>query len=683
MATDDFKAKGQAKSTKPDAGGGVIRSVPVLGVVKNNIDATRAGRIDVYISDFGAPDPNAKSSWITVSYLSPFMGNTPASGGSKNTEYGSFTSNPSSYGMWYSAPDIGSTVVCIFINGDVNYGYYIGGVLTPPLLQMVPAIGTSDNVTLNSGEAGGYGGSGKLPVSNLNTNNPNAASNLNYLSAAKPVHSYSAAIYQQQGLLRDPIRGPVSSSALRETPSRVGWGVSTPGRPIFQGGYTDSTILDNLKSSPESLKIIGRRGGHTLVMDDGDVTGNDQMIRLRTSLGHQILMSDNGQTLFIIHSNGQSYIELGKEGTIDMYSTNSVNIRTQGDLNLHADNNININAKKDLNIAANNININAATDFKYRVGGNYSGYTLGKYTIKVNGAMSMAAGGEGSYASANDMYINGSKIYLNTGATSVTPAEVPLIPQTAHTDTLGDAKKGFAAAPGLLLSIVSRAPAHAPWASSGQGVDVKVSTSASAALPAAPSPAVDSTNSASSTAPATQTSPAVSSTVPGSNKLSDAINPGVASALVSSAAVGAAASAASVVNGGSGVVSGLTGQLNAAVGSLALSPDQMSSVLKPGAASLVTGLVQGGASVQSALTDNLFKGAPGAENLSSFIQNTGAQIGAQVDNFQKAQTGLTNAGLITGNESAGAIAGLVNAAATVGLKNTTAFIKNSANTLGG
>jgi len=87
--------------------------------------------------------------------------------------------------------------------------------------------------------------------------------------------------------------------------------------------------------------------------------------------------------------------------------------------------------------------------------------------------------------------------------------------------------------------------------------------------------------------------------------------------------------------------------------------------------------------VQSALTDNLFKGAPGAENLSSFIQNTGAQIGAQVDNFQKAQTGLTNAGLITGNESAGAIAGLVNAAATVGLKDTTAFIKNSANTLGG
>jgi hypothetical protein len=217
-------------------------------------------------------------------------------------------------------------------------------------------------------------------------------------------------------------------------------------------------------------------------MDDGDAAGKDQLIRLRTALGHQILMSDDGQTLFIIHSNGQSYIELGKEGTIDMYATNSVNIRTQGDLNLHADNNININAKKDLNIYADNININAATNIGWRAGGNFSGYTLGKYTIKNNGAMSMYAGGEGSYASAGTMYVNGSIINLNTGSTSVTPAEVTKIPLVAHTDTLFDKIKGWLAAPAYLLSIVSRAPAHAPWASANQGVNVKVNNNSSKAF---------------------------------------------------------------------------------------------------------------------------------------------------------------------------------------------------------
>ena len=217
-------------------------------------------------------------------------------------------------------------------------------------------------------------------------------------------------------------------------------------------------------------------------MDDGTSNGTDQLIRLRTALGHQITMSDDGQTLFIIHANGQSYIELGKEGTIDMYATNSVNIRTQGDLNLHADRNININAKKDLNIAADNININAEKDISYRSGANFSGYTIGKYTVKVNGAMSMAAGGEGSYASGQLMFINGSKINLNTGATSVTPAEVPKIPIVAHTDTLFDKIKGWAAVPGYLLSIVSRAPAHSPWANANQGVDAPVNNNSSGAF---------------------------------------------------------------------------------------------------------------------------------------------------------------------------------------------------------
>ena len=73
MATNEIKVKGQAKATKPDAGGGVIRSVPVLGVVKNNIDSTRAGRIDVYIADFGAPNPNDKILIINYYFSTYFI----------------------------------------------------------------------------------------------------------------------------------------------------------------------------------------------------------------------------------------------------------------------------------------------------------------------------------------------------------------------------------------------------------------------------------------------------------------------------------------------------------------------------------------------------------------------------------------------------------------------------------
>ena len=119
--------------------------------------------------------------------------------------------------------------------------------------------------------------------------------------------------------------------ACHQITSPTLFGISTPGRPIYEGGYDDTTIADAVKddSIPDkNFKVVGRRGGHSVVLDDGDIAGKDQLMRFRTSSGHMIMMNDSIQSLFIIHANGQSYIELGREGTIDMYSTNSVNIRT-------------------------------------------------------------------------------------------------------------------------------------------------------------------------------------------------------------------------------------------------------------------------------------------------------------------------------------------------------------------
>jgi hypothetical protein len=57
------------------------------------------------------------------------------------------------------------------------------------------------------------------------------------------------------------------------------------------------------------------------------------------------MMNDSGKTIHIMHANGQTWIELGEEGTIDLYASNSVNIRSAGELNLHADRNVNINSE--------------------------------------------------------------------------------------------------------------------------------------------------------------------------------------------------------------------------------------------------------------------------------------------------------------------------------------------------
>jgi hypothetical protein len=681
MAWNIYKPRGASSSNKLGAGGAVVNPVPLFGIVKDNIDPIRAGRLRVYISDMGGTSPNDSNTWFTVNYMTPFYGATEGTG--DKTGYGTYLQNPISYGMWNSPPDIGTTVICIFVNGDPNYGYWIGCVPEPETLWMVPANGSTETAVLNEGEANSYGGAKKLPVTNINANNQKINDTPAFFNEPKPVNSYLAGVLNQQGLIRDTIRGTIGSSSQRETPSRVGWGVNTPGRPIYEGGFTDETIADAATGNNPigGLKITSRRVGHSIVMDDGDLLGRDQLVRIRSSLGHQILMSDDGQCLHIIHANGQSWVELGKEGTIDLYATNSVNIRTQGDLNLHADNNININAKKDLKISADNINIETENKMGIRVGTDFSTYTLGKYTLKTDYQMSFKSSGEASFASQSATYINGSKINLNTGSSGTVPQEVKPLTRVAHTDTLYDATKGWAAAPGALISIVSRAPAHSPWSSANQGVDVKVDNNASANFPSAPSAAVAAANAAVPATPATPVAPSVASTVPVTGEISKALDKNTTTAMVGQVATMAQTGpGAAAVKLGAGVVNGV-----AVIGKMAQSPQQLEAagVIKPGSAALVTSLISSGKTIEQSMPPVIFAGLPGAENIVNYINNPTAQVKAQVSNLQQAQTQLTQAGVITGKESSGQIAGLVTATASVGLASTVNYLKTASGALTG
>jgi len=687
MAWNEYRPRGAAKGYEPTSGGAVSQPVPKFGIVKDNIDPLRCGRLRVYIEGMSGLDPDDADSWVTVQYMSAFYGQTLST--SPKTGYGTYNTNTHSYGMWAPAPDIGTTVVLLFINGDPNYGVWIGAVPEPATLQMVPAIGAAIpgvDIVPNPGE-GVLGGATRLPAVNMNSNNTDIMKSSALLTYPRPIHSYTAGILFNQGLIRDPLRGVIGSSAQRETPSRV-MGISTPGRPNYSGGYTDETVAKAVTTNstpPENLKIISRRGGHSLVMDDGDIIGRDQMIRLRTAMGHQILMSDDGQCLFIIHSNGKSWIELGKEGTIDMFSTNSVNIRTAGDLNLHADNNINMYAKNNINASTETMTIETAKDTNVRAGGDWLQQVVGKYTVKVGDVMSMASAGEGSYYSDATMYINGKIINLNSGKSSTVPQKVKPIPVVMHTDTLFDKSKGWLAAPGKLPSIVSRAPAHTPWDAAGSGVSVKVELNADNALPADAAPAVTAANQSAATqaaTPATATA-ATSKTVPLVGATSGAIDKAATATAVSTiatvAAKGPAAAAAAV---GGGVVD-VAGTKIPVVGQTAQTAAQMATggIIKPGSQVLINGLAQSGLPLEKIMPPNLLSGLPGAETVQQFAKNVTAQTTSLVKNFQNAQAGLQAAGVITGKESSSSIMGTVMAAATNGVAATVNNIKNAASGL--
>lgn len=682
MSNEDIiKQRGTTKNYRDDRGSAILYSHPIIGVVKNNIDKLRSGTIQVYLKRLNAPYEDDPNNWTTVRYSSPFFGYTPNTG-SPNSD-GTFKGNRNSYGFWATPPDIGTEVICVFINGDPSLGYYVGSIPPSTLTHMVPAIGGGKFVIPNAGEAEGYGGALSLPVTEYNDVNLKQDNSTTPIDQPRPIHSYQAAIMNKQGLVRDTDRGPISSSSTRESPSRV-FGMSTPGRPIYKGGYDGRNqpsikqAIEKPNVSDESLQVVGRLGGHSFVMDDGDLNGKDQLMRFRTSTGHMILMNDAAQTLFIIHANGQSYIELGKEGTIDMYATNSVNIRTQGDLNLHADNNVNINAGNQFNMSAKNVKTQSLESTTQFTGTTFKQFTKGDHTLKVNSKMSFDSKGDSSLKSGGTNYINGGpNVLLNSGSSSLNPEEVKQLTIVAHTDTLLDPKKGYAPAPGKLESIVSRAPAHAPWSDANKGVNVKTNLNASANLPTNPSAALNSVNQSVQNAPVKTTTPAIAATVPVSNK--STLNQGTTSALASQIAVNASnGPAKEAIASTAGIVSGINGKM-ASMSPYALNPSQLvaGGYLKPGSDVAINKLIQEGKTLDEAIPANLWTGKDGVGSTQSFLASPQAQTTVAVTMIGQGEKAMRDAGIITGDESLTQSAGVILSAVTAGIPETIAFVKTA------
>jgi|688.fasta_scaffold06072_4 hypothetical protein len=482
MAENIERSTGRPREFTFDRGGVPSEMGPYIGVVTNNIDVTRSGKLQVYIQEFGAIDKEGKplltdsTLWKTVKYVSPFYGITPLSQTS-NESVGKYPNNQQSYGMWFTAPDVGTRVLCFFPAGDANDGYYIGCIPETGLTHMIPAVGaTSEYQTNNDTQQQYFAEATQLPVTEINDNSQENSNGPKFFDNIKPVHSYQAATFFQQGLINDTQRGPITSSSQRETPSAV-FGFSTPGRPIYQGGLQSDDIRQKLLGNqvlPQDVAVTGRVGGHSFVMDDGDLEGNDNLVRIRTSQGHQITMSDSGNFFYITHANGQTWIELGAQGTVDVFSTNSINLRTNGDINFHADRDINMFAGRNVNVKAEKeTNLGGVDAVKIASDKDVSIYAGIKLGIKSEAILALKSAA-GSWDAGGPLTLKGRPIFLNGPA--ALPVETPkLYPKVLLDDTTYNYSTGWQVKPNGLTSIVSRAPTHEPYPYHNTGVDVQVS----------------------------------------------------------------------------------------------------------------------------------------------------------------------------------------------------------------
>lgn len=664
MAIDNVqRSKGRSNAYKLDRGGAPAESGPFIGEVRNNVDPTRSGRLQVYIEDFAGPDKDNPDLWRDVSYISPYYGYTQQSGTTQGT--GSYVGNSQSYGFWGTPPDIGTKVVCFFASGDPNQGYYIGCVVEPGLNHMTPAIGATSRYQIEPGQANYFSNAPRLPVVEINDSDDAISANPRFFDEVKPVHSYVAGVMLQQGVINDTIRGPIGSNSQRESPSTV-YGISTPGRPIYSGGLSEADIQRRLETgsvNPQDAIVISRRGGHTFVMDDGDLNGDDQLIRIRTAKGHQIMLNDSGDALHIMHANGQSWVELGSEGTIDLYATNSVNIRSQGDVNIHADKNINLNSKASVNINSDR-SITAETSQLQLIGQNgllaYSEKYIG---LKSDGTLSLQSTKTGTWNGGANMSLSAGCISLNGGNAPEVP-KASNINKLKLPDVTFVENQGWTVQPNVLETVVSRAPTHEPYPLHGRGVNL--TTNLSASVDDAPFPAEIETrfDSIQDTEFNAITAEQYEQQLP--------VDVSVGSILPEQV-TGMLAQASAEVPQNFNEISNDLG-----VGKFGFSPDQLEKAgyLKPGTVDFY--LKDATATTTDVLqSPSVWTGKDSVTNVGAFLGDERLQDTAQTTLYQTSLTELKNAGIVTGQESPDKLAGLVQGGSKYGAEGVNKWIADT------
>jgi len=366
---------------------------PFLARVVGHIDVTYMGMLEVTL--LKAIPNYVQGSVFQVRYLSPFSGVTTQRGNGGNP--GNFNDVQKSYGVWMVPPDIGSLVMVIFIDGEPNEGYWFGCVSDEYQNHMIPGIAASEYVELTPEQKREYDTT-YLPVAEFLKSNETEKTNIHRIK--KPVHPF-AEVLKKQGLLDDKTRGVTSSSARREVPSQV-FGISTPG-PLDKTQNAFKTPIGRAGQ----LGYVSRLGGSTFVMDDGDKDNENELVRIRTRTGHQILLHNTKDLVYIANGKGTAWIELTSDGKIDVYSTDSVSIRTETDFNFRADRDINLEAGRNINIRSQN---NTAIE----VGSNYSLYVSSDAKILVQADKNEVINGSSFTTVQGDMHLKGNNTFMSS-----------------------------------------------------------------------------------------------------------------------------------------------------------------------------------------------------------------------------------------------------------------------------
>jgi len=424
----------------------------VTGVVKANVHPTNMGVIKIWIPTFST-DENDKTQWRSVRYCSPFYSRVDNSGVG-DTYFGTKVTA----GIVTPPPDLGTKVLAFFPEGRNSEGYYFACVPDLYMMQTLPEATISDGVA-----------AGEFNDSPSGTHHTGKITN--WRTQTRPEDFFTQDTLVKQGLSDDRVRGLNNSGYMRETPAEI-IGIASKGRRITTQGQDFTVTYNQQIKNPDTAdkKILegllgptARRKGHSIALDDGDVDGNSNQIRLRTSTGHQILLNDTEGVVYVGNSDGSCWIELSNEGTMDVYAQDSINFRSTN-INFHADENIKFHSKGFTQIVADQqMHVQGKKQLVMNSDGE-AGITGAKGLHLNSGSELFATAASSAYINSGaNMSINGALILLQGPSTKAKTAKAVNDLQKEDTTYFPDLDQFILDEEEMVTTTVDRIVTHEPF----------------------------------------------------------------------------------------------------------------------------------------------------------------------------------------------------------------------------
>lgn len=421
-----------------------------IGFVVDTNDPQQMGRIRVRCPMYNELDDVEIEKIPWAQYLAPLAGQINQ--GTRGPGNGSSVNGVTAYGMW-GLPKVGARVIIACVDGNPNVRVCLGCLYDRFTPHSLP-----HGRFLDDQQQG--------PISTQETDiNPLSQNYSTAFAGDKSSDEWKTRAADFSAAAIDKIHlGPNCKSSVPDQKSgavRQGYSVSRID-PNKQYPQYSEQFRQNLDSSVYSWTTPGF---HALSMDDRP---ENCRMRFRTAAGHQIIMDDTNERIYIMTAKGNNYIEMDQNGNIDIYSERRVSVHSKKDINLSSDETVRLHGKKgihmsteggDIRMHAKDASIHATTNNMY-INTTTLSWTTETFDLKSTETMNLETGASFHMKGGDSMFLTTGNAMNIKGGSNVllTGSAIHLNGPPA---TSADAADVEDAKPSLYTN---RVPEHEPWA---------------------------------------------------------------------------------------------------------------------------------------------------------------------------------------------------------------------------